>query len=76
YVLAKKGSGKGFQRRRKKRKLGVEVTKLTTGRLVNVSPSNESMLQIKILLDVVGRSGYRCRVLQSFLVERIEQGIG
>ncbi|GKB58696.1 RNA-directed DNA polymerase, eukaryota [Tanacetum coccineum] len=34
------------------------------------------MLQIKILLDVVGTSGYRCGVLRSFSVERIEQGIG
>ncbi|GJU83715.1 RNA-directed DNA polymerase, eukaryota [Tanacetum coccineum] len=33
------------------------------------------MLQIKILHDVVGTSGYRCGVLRSFPVERIEQGI-
>ncbi|GKD10501.1 hypothetical protein Tco_1190186 [Tanacetum coccineum] len=39
-----------------------------------VSPRNESMVQIEILLDVVGTSGYRCGVLQSFLVERIKQG--
>nr|GEX09678.1 hypothetical protein [Tanacetum cinerariifolium] len=31
------------------------------------------MLQKEILLDVVGTSGYRYGVLQSFLVERIEQ---
>ncbi|GJR21137.1 hypothetical protein Tco_0969664 [Tanacetum coccineum] len=31
------------------------------------------MLQIEILHDVVGTSGYRYRVLQSFPVERIEQ---
>ncbi|GJT86447.1 putative reverse transcriptase domain-containing protein [Tanacetum coccineum] len=34
------------------------------------------MLQIKIHLDVVGTSGYRCGVLRSFPMERIEQGIG
>nr|GEV46151.1 hypothetical protein [Tanacetum cinerariifolium] len=33
------------------------------------------MLWIKILHDVVGTSGYRCRVLWSFLVERTKQGI-
>ncbi|GJY27754.1 hypothetical protein Tco_0403521 [Tanacetum coccineum] len=39
-----------------------------------VSPLNESMLQIEILHDVVGTSGYHCGVLRSFPVERIEQG--
>ncbi|GKB37421.1 putative RNA-directed DNA polymerase, eukaryota, reverse transcriptase zinc-binding domain protein [Tanacetum coccineum] len=34
------------------------------------------MLRIKILHDVVGTSGYHCGVLRSFMVERIEQGIG
>ncbi|GKB98944.1 hypothetical protein Tco_0985081 [Tanacetum coccineum] len=32
------------------------------------------MLLREILLDVVGTSGYRCEVLRSFLVEKIEQG--
>ncbi|GKG22795.1 hypothetical protein Tco_0388098, partial [Tanacetum coccineum] len=36
-------------------------------------PSNESMLQIEILHDVVGTSGYRCGVLKFFPVERIKQ---
>ncbi|GKE77724.1 hypothetical protein Tco_1543844 [Tanacetum coccineum] len=31
------------------------------------------MLQIEILHDVVGTSGYNCEVLWSFTVERIEQ---
>ncbi|GKF56533.1 hypothetical protein Tco_0166873, partial [Tanacetum coccineum] len=43
--------------------------------LFGVSPRNESMLLIKIPHDVVGTSGYHYRVLQSFPVERIEQGI-
>ncbi|GKA21043.1 hypothetical protein Tco_0701032 [Tanacetum coccineum] len=30
--------------------------------------------EIEILHDVIGTSGYRCGVLQSFPVERIEQG--
>nr|GEX52347.1 retrovirus-related Pol polyprotein from transposon TNT 1-94 [Tanacetum cinerariifolium] len=34
---------------------------------------NEYMLLREILRDVAGTSGYRCRVLQSFPVERIEQ---
>nr|GEV10073.1 retrovirus-related Pol polyprotein from transposon TNT 1-94 [Tanacetum cinerariifolium] len=33
------------------------------------------MLRIEVLHDVVGTSGYRCGVLQSFLVEKIEQRI-
>ncbi|GKC31559.1 hypothetical protein Tco_1038853 [Tanacetum coccineum] len=33
------------------------------------------MLRIKILHNVVGTSGYHCRVLRSFPVERIKQGI-
>ncbi|GKC30883.1 hypothetical protein Tco_1038177 [Tanacetum coccineum] len=48
---------------------------LTTGRLVNGS-SCDGIDMIKILHDVVGTSGYRCGVLRSFSVERIEQGIG
>ncbi|GJV82409.1 hypothetical protein Tco_1522307 [Tanacetum coccineum] len=44
--------------------------------LFGVSLRNESMLRIEILHDVVGTSGYHCGVLQSFPMERIEQGIG
>nr|GEW87197.1 cytokinin dehydrogenase 1-like [Tanacetum cinerariifolium] len=32
------------------------------------------MLQIEILRDVVGTSGYHCEVLRSFSMERIEEG--
>ncbi|GJX58096.1 putative ribonuclease H-like domain-containing protein [Tanacetum coccineum] len=53
----------------------VEVTKLTTGRLVNGS-SCDGIDMIEILHDVVGTSGYHCGVLRSFPMERIEQGIG
>ncbi|GJY98907.1 hypothetical protein Tco_0516337 [Tanacetum coccineum] len=42
--------------------------------LFRVSPLNESMLQRETLLDIVGTSGCRYGVLQSFPVERIEQG--
>ncbi|GKA27446.1 hypothetical protein Tco_0713614 [Tanacetum coccineum] len=41
-----------------------KVTKLTTGRLVNGS-SCDKIDMIKVLYDVVGISGYRCRVLLS-----------
>ncbi|GJU42644.1 hypothetical protein Tco_1195601 [Tanacetum coccineum] len=40
----------------------------------SLPPADWSM--IEILHDVVGTSGYRCGVLRSFPVERIEQGIG
>ncbi|GJX46492.1 hypothetical protein Tco_0271682 [Tanacetum coccineum] len=59
----------------KKNRLGAKVRCHDEGLFV-VSPLNKSMLQIEILHDVVGTSRYYCRVLRSFSVERIEQGIG
>nr|GEX18191.1 hypothetical protein [Tanacetum cinerariifolium] len=52
---------------------GDSVRKLATSRLIDGS-SCDGIDMIKILHDVAGTSGYRCRVLQSFPLEITEQG--
>ncbi|GKB28807.1 hypothetical protein Tco_0868208 [Tanacetum coccineum] len=44
--------------------------------ILDKSLKHKSMLRIEILHGIVGTSGYRYKVLRSFSVERIEQGIG